>query len=112
MKALRAALPAGPSMPFPLVHDGVMFLQTNPDLVLALDAATGDLLWRHAYAPTGRPSSQKMGLALADGRVFVPTSDLHVIALDARIFIDRALAPSPARRRPPAAVAAERCPGC
>jgi len=82
--AWRAPLPGGQSMPTPIVHDGVMFLQTSPDLVLALDAATGAVLWRHAYAPVGAPSSQKMGLALSGGRLFVPTSDLHVIALDAR----------------------------
>lgn len=82
--AWRAPLPAGQSMPTPIVHDGVMFLQTAPDLVMALDAATGAVLWRHAYAPVGAPSSQKMGLALAGGRIYVPTSDLHVIALEAR----------------------------
>jgi alcohol dehydrogenase (cytochrome c) len=81
--AWRHALQAGPSMPMPLVHDGVMFLQTTPDTVMALDAASGALLWRRAYKPRG-PSSQKMGLALSGGRVFVPTSDLHVLALDAR----------------------------
>jgi alcohol dehydrogenase (cytochrome c) len=70
-------------MPMPLVHDGVMFLQTTPDVVLALSAASGELLWRHIYIPSV-PSSQKMGLSLSGGRVFVPTSDLHVIALDAR----------------------------
>jgi alcohol dehydrogenase (cytochrome c) len=95
--AWRAPLPAGQSMPTPLVHDGVMFLQTSPDVVLALDAATGAVLWRRAYA-LARPSSQKMGLALADRRVFVPTSDLHVIALDARTgekVWDHAIALSP-----------------
>jgi alcohol dehydrogenase (cytochrome c) len=81
--AWRSALPPGPSMPTPIVRDGVMFLQTNPDLVLALDAETGAELWRHAYKPKTF-SSQKMGLALAGGRLYVPTSDLHVIALDAR----------------------------
>jgi len=81
--AWRAPLQAGPSMPFPLVYNGVMFLQTSPDTVLALDATTGKELWRHAY-PTTRPANQKMGLALADGRVFVPTTDLHVVALNAR----------------------------
>ena len=81
--AWRAALPSGPSMPTPLVHDGVMFLQTSPDLVLALDATSGAVLWRRAYKPSV-PSNQKMGLSLSGGRVFVPTSDLHVIALDAR----------------------------
>ena len=81
--AWRAPLPAGPSMPTPIVHDGVMFLQTTPDLVIALDAASGRELWRHGYKP-GTYSSQKMGLAIAGGRLYVPTSDLHVIALDAR----------------------------
>jgi alcohol dehydrogenase (cytochrome c) len=81
--AWRVPLTGGLSMPTPLVHDGVMFLQTIPDTVLALDATTGEILWRHQYTPTG-PSSQKMGLALHGGRVFVPTSDLHVLALDAR----------------------------
>lgn len=81
--AWRLPIQPGPSMPSPLVHDGVMFLQTSPDTVLALDAATGQVLWRRAYK-TSAPSTQKMGLALAGGRLFVPTSDLHVIALDAR----------------------------
>jgi alcohol dehydrogenase (cytochrome c) len=81
--AWRAPLPSGPSMPTPIVHDGVMFLQTSPDMVVALDAANGTVLWRRTYKPA-LPSNQKMGLSLAGGRVFVPTSDLHVISLDAR----------------------------
>ena len=81
--AWRTPVPGGLSMPTPLVHDGVMFLQTAPDLVLALDATSGKELWRRAYKPVGG-STMKMGLALSGGRVFVPTSDLHVIALDAR----------------------------
>jgi alcohol dehydrogenase (cytochrome c) len=82
--AWRAALTAGPSMPTPIVHDGVMFLQTTPDVVLALDAASGRELWRHAYKTRGGYSNQKMGLAIAGGRLYVPTTDLHVIALDAK----------------------------
>ncbi|MCR5875976.1 PQQ-binding-like beta-propeller repeat protein [Phenylobacterium sp. J426] len=81
--AWRAPLQAGPSMPTPLVHDGLMFLQTSPDTVLALDATSGQVLWRRAHKPAGA-SSQKMGLAIRDGRLYVPTSDLHVLALDAR----------------------------
>jgi alcohol dehydrogenase (cytochrome c) len=81
--AWRVPLTAGLSMPTPLVQDGVMFLHTAPDTVLALDGATGRELWRHVHAPAGA-STMKMGVGLADGRVFAPTSDLHVIALDAR----------------------------
>ncbi len=82
--AWETPLQAGLSMPTPLVHDGVMFLQTIPDTVLALDAATGSILWRHAYEPVDVSSTMKMGLALSGDHVFVPTSDLHVLALDAR----------------------------
>jgi alcohol dehydrogenase (cytochrome c) len=82
--AWRTPVQGGLNMPTPLVHDGVMFLNTAPDTVLALDGATGTELWRHAHVLTGGNSSMKMGLALSGGQVFVPTSDLHVIALDAR----------------------------
>jgi alcohol dehydrogenase (cytochrome c) len=82
-EAWRAPLQAGPSMPIPLVHDGVMYLQTTPDVVLALNAANGELLWRHVYVPEGW-SSQKMGLAIHEDKLYVPTSDLHVIALNAK----------------------------
>lgn len=82
--AWRTPLETGLSMPMPIVHDGVMFLHTSPDTVLALDAATGSELWRYAYVPADVSSSMKMGLALAGDRVLVPTSDLHVLALNAR----------------------------
>ena len=83
--AWRTPVKAGSSMPTPLVHDGIMFLQTAPDTVLALDATTGKELWRRQYKITnGKASSMKMGLAVSGGRVFAPTSDLHVLALDAK----------------------------
>jgi alcohol dehydrogenase (cytochrome c) len=83
--AWRTPLQAGLSMPTPLVHDGVMFLHTIPDTVLALDAATGTELWRFSHKPIeGVSSTMKMGLGLSGEHVFVPTSDLHVVALDAR----------------------------
>ncbi|HVS63049.1 MAG TPA: PQQ-binding-like beta-propeller repeat protein [Thermoanaerobaculia bacterium] len=81
--AWRAPLRPGVSMPMPLVHKGVMFLHTFPDTVLALDATSGDVLWRFQYEPKSQ-SSQKMGLALSGNKVLVPTSDLHVLALEAK----------------------------
>ena len=81
--AWRAPLQPGLGMPMPLVRQGVMYLHTFPDTVLALDATNGDVLWRHQHE-SARPSSQKMGLALAGDMVLVPTSDLHVLALRAK----------------------------
>ncbi len=79
----RTPLREGTSMPGPVVHDGIMFLHTFPDTVLALDATNGAILWRHRYDPA-TASSQKMGVALYDDKVLVPTSDLHVLALNAK----------------------------
>ena len=99
--AWRTPLRAGNSMPMPLVHQGVMFLHTFPDTVLALDASNGQVLWRHQHEPSGA-SSQKMGLALHGDKVLVPTSDLHVLALRARtgeLIWDHEIAPpTPAMR--------------
>jgi alcohol dehydrogenase (cytochrome c) len=81
--AWRAPLRDGTSMPMPVIHQGVMFLHTFPDTVLALDASNGQVLWRYQYA-SASGSSQKMGLALHGDKVLVPTSDLHVLALRAK----------------------------
>jgi alcohol dehydrogenase (cytochrome c) len=99
--AWRAPLRGGMSMPMPLVHQGVMFLHTFPDTVLALDATNGQVLWRHRYQPQA-PSSQKMGLALAGDLVLVPTSDLHVLALRAKtgeLVWDHEIVPETPERR-------------
>jgi alcohol dehydrogenase (cytochrome c) len=81
--AWRASLRSGSSMAAPLVHDGVMFLHTYPDTVLAMDATNGDVLWRYQYK-SSKGSSSKMGLGLHGDKVLVPTSDLHVQALNAK----------------------------
>ncbi|MBL4673588.1 MAG: PQQ-binding-like beta-propeller repeat protein, partial [Arenicella sp.] len=69
--------------PTPLVYQGVMFLHTFPDTVLAMDATNGDVLWRYEHKVKGQ-SSAKMGISLHGNKVLVPTSDLHVIALNAK----------------------------
>ena len=79
----RMPLQTGVNNPGPLVHDGIMYLFTFPDTVLAIDAVDGALLWRYEHQSEVQPS-QKKGVALYGDLVFVPTSDLHVLALDAR----------------------------
>ncbi|HET8699594.1 MAG TPA: PQQ-dependent dehydrogenase, methanol/ethanol family [Gammaproteobacteria bacterium] len=72
----------------PLVVDGVMFLTEPPSDVVALDAATGEQLWKY----TRRIASDvrvccgqvNRGVALLGKRVFVGTLDGHLVALDAR----------------------------
>ena len=53
----------GPNMATPLVHNGVMFLASAQDSVLALDATTGEQLWEYKHRPTGFPSP-RIGIAL------------------------------------------------
>ncbi|MDP6654061.1 MAG: PQQ-binding-like beta-propeller repeat protein [Gammaproteobacteria bacterium] len=73
----------GNNMPTPLVHDGIMFLYSAGDVVLAMDASNGELLWRYSHDGSA-VTSHKFGIALHENKVLVPTSDLHMVALDAR----------------------------
>jgi alcohol dehydrogenase (cytochrome c) len=71
----------------PLVNDGVMYLTTPWHQVLALDARTGDLLWRYQRdLPDDlkglHPSNR--GVALYLDRVYIATLDAFVVALDAK----------------------------
>ena len=88
--AWKIPLAPGPNMATPLVHDGVMFLASTEDIVLALDARTGIELWRYAHIATtqlelgGGTLPAKVGLALSGNKVVVPSKDLHLLALDFR----------------------------
>jgi alcohol dehydrogenase (cytochrome c) len=79
------SLPNGPHEAAPLVHDGVMFVHSYGDKVQALDAATGDLLWQYSRRlPRGVSTGWKRNIAIYDDKVYVPTSDTHLVALDAK----------------------------
>jgi alcohol dehydrogenase (cytochrome c) len=71
----------------PLVVNGVMYVSTPGDHVLAYDAATGSPLW--SYTPSLRFSNmccgpQSRGVAVAYGKVFLAQLDGTITALDAR----------------------------
>ena len=70
----------------PVVNNGAMFVTTPNNHVLALDAATGELLWRYErdlpedlsqMHPTNR------GVGLYGNLVYMATADCYVVALDA-----------------------------
>jgi len=93
------SLAPGPNEMTPLEHDGVLFVGAYGDKVQALDAATGDLLWQYARKlPEGRQPSVKKNFAIYENRLYVPTSDAHLVALDiktGRLLWDHALADKP-----------------
>ena len=87
VRAWRIPLGQGSSMATPLVHDGVMFLADTNDAVLALDAGSGEELWRYEHA-TGPDATAglngKFGIAIYGENIIVPTLDLRLLALDFR----------------------------
>lgn len=79
------ALPNGPNESTPLVHDGVLFAYGFGDVVQAIDAETGDFLWEYApHSTSGILPGYRKGIALYQDKVITTTSDLHVVALNAR----------------------------
>ena len=71
----------------PLVRGSTMFVTEPPNSVLALDAASGRVLWTYSHDLPSRLrlccGSVNRGVALLGSRVFVGTLDAHLIALDA-----------------------------
>ena len=82
------AMADGTSQPTPLVLDGIMFLTNPGNIIQALDAATGDLLWeyRRQFPDHIRPGgfNQLRNVALYEDKVFLATRDASLVALDAR----------------------------
>jgi alcohol dehydrogenase (cytochrome c) len=68
----------------PIIYNGVMYISTPHDGVLALDAANGKLVWQAAYNPAYVLSfAANRGVGLADGKLFIATQDCRIVALDA-----------------------------
>jgi alcohol dehydrogenase (cytochrome c) len=72
----------GRSQPAPVVRDGVLFVNSTSNIVQALDAATGDLIWEHYLGPNIAASGNR-GLAVYGDKVYVPTNDARIVALEA-----------------------------
>jgi alcohol dehydrogenase (cytochrome c) len=78
---------AGANEPTPLVHNGVMYLVNVDNIVQALDAATGELLWENRIRPSGAVTGGNgamRNLAIYGDKVYVASSDAHIMALDAK----------------------------
>lgn len=79
------SLPNGPNEGTPLFHDGVLFVHAFGDKVQALDAVTGDLLWQYSRRlPMGVTPGVKRSIAIYGDKVYTGTSDVHLVALDAK----------------------------
>ena len=75
----------GANQPTPLVHNGVMFLANTSNIIQALDAKTGKLIWENRIGPVITAAySGNRSLGLWHDKVYTATSDAHLVALDAR----------------------------
>ncbi len=75
----------GSNQPMPLVHDGIMYLTNTLNMVQALDAATGDLIWENHVGPSIAIGFGAMrNLAIYQDKIFLATTDARLVALDAR----------------------------
>jgi alcohol dehydrogenase (cytochrome c) len=77
------AMNEGTNQAAPVVHNGVMFINNPGNIVQALDAKTGDLIWENRIGQVAQGNSQR-GLAIYDDKVYVTTGQAHIYALDAK----------------------------
>ena len=72
----------GDSEPAPLVYDGIMYLINPSNVIQALDAATGDLIWENWAGPANRQDMRN--IAIYNDKIIQATTDARLVALDAR----------------------------
>ena len=80
------------SQPAPLIRDGVMFLPNWGNVIQALDAVTGELLWEYRRTfPDGMSGGRGRvrTLAVWEDMIYVSTNDAYLVALDARSGVVR-----------------------
>ena len=86
------SLGEGSQQTTPLVYDGILYIANPGEIVQALDAATGGLLWEYRRdapypdnssggPPPGRPHRN---IAIYQDKIYLNTADAHIIAIDAR----------------------------
>ena len=83
--AWSLAIRPGNHQTTPLVHDGVMFIANPGNVVQAVDAATGDVIWVYrARLPEDVRAGATRTLALYGDKLFLARADAVLVALDAR----------------------------
>jgi alcohol dehydrogenase (cytochrome c) len=83
------AMNEGPAAnePSPLVHNGIIYLPNIDNVVQALDARSGELIWENRVRQGGQQSGgtgATRNLAIYQDKIFVATTDAHLAALNAR----------------------------
>jgi PQQ-dependent dehydrogenase (methanol/ethanol family) len=75
----------GVQEPTPLIYNGTMYIPNPADLVMAVDAKTGDLLWESKRAlPQGVRGGTNRNVAVWGTNIIDGSSDNQMYAIDAR----------------------------
>jgi alcohol dehydrogenase (cytochrome c) len=75
----------GANQTHPLVHDGILYLLNPNNIVQALDARAGELIWEHRVGPEQRLGYQGLrSFSIAGDKILFAASDAKMVALDAR----------------------------
>ena len=81
------AMRDGSNQVTPLVHEGVMYLTHPGNIIQAIEADTGNVIWEFAYQFP--PEAKTLGgpvrnIALYEDKLFMSTYDAAIVAIDAR----------------------------
>jgi len=81
------AMRDGSNQVTPLVHDGVMYLTHPGNIIQAVTADTGDIIWEYRYRFP--PEAQTLGgpvrnIAIYGDKLYLATYDAAIVAIDAR----------------------------
>lgn len=77
----------GSNQPTPLVHDGIMYLTHPGNVIQALDAATGELIWEysHSFPKAARTlGGPTRNIAIYRDKLYLATYDAAIVAIGAR----------------------------
>jgi len=84
LKWVWAMNDSGANQTTPIVHNGIVYLASPSNIVQALDGRTGDLIWETRVGPDQAPGYGGIrSIAIAEDKIFLPTSDAHMVALSA-----------------------------
>ena len=79
------AMEAGTQEQEPIVYKGVMYLPQPENVVQALDAVTGELIWEYRRElPKDTSNGATRNIAIYQDKIFLGTQDAYLVALDAR----------------------------
>ena len=85
--AWTLALPVSGNETTPLVHDGILFVESGAS-IQALNGATGEVLWQYTRRLPARlrngQNARMKNLAIYGDLLYAPTPDEHVIALETK----------------------------